>query len=239
MSPRLPGVTRWVGQPREAARHGRGIFFGSANSNASLWGANAVNGIINIVTKSSKDTQGGYVTAGGGNVLQSLGEIRLGGRLNDQTTFRIYGKASNSDKQFSPEGDSHDRWMRVSGGMRLDWQPDKSNLVTLDGGFTRSETGADDRFALWFGPPFGRNIPETEQRDSEHILARWTHELNSGSNMTLQAYWDRYQLIGDSNYRNARWNTFDVDFQTARNLLSRPPHRKGSERGSVPGSEGV
>jgi hypothetical protein len=51
MSPRLPGVTRWVGQPREAARHGRGIFFGSANSNASLWGANAVNGIINIVTK--------------------------------------------------------------------------------------------------------------------------------------------------------------------------------------------
>ena len=99
MSPRLPGVTRWVGQPREAARHGRGIFFGSANSNASLWGANAVNGIINIVTKSSKDTQGGYVTASGGNVLQSLGEIRLGGRLNDQTTFRIYGKASNSDKQ--------------------------------------------------------------------------------------------------------------------------------------------
>ena len=182
-------------------------------SGASLWGANAVNGIINIVTKSSKDTQGGYVTAGGGNVLQSLGEVRLGGRLNDHTTFRIFGKASNSDKQFSPDGDAHDQWWRASGGMRLDWQPDKSNLMTLDGGFTRSVAGADDRFALKSGPPFGRNIPENEQRDSEHVLARWTHELNASSNMTLQAYWDRYQLIGESSYRNARWNTFDVDFQ--------------------------
>ena len=180
---------------------------------ASLWGANAVNGIINIVTKSSKDTLGGYATAGGGNVVQSLGEFRLGGRLNDQTTYRVYGKASNSDKQFSSDGDSNDQWWRATGGMRLDWQPDKNNLVTIDGSYTRSAAGADDRFSLSSGPPYSRNIAEVETRDTEHILAQWSHKMDSGSNWTLQGYWDRYQLIGDSTYRDSRWNTFDVDFQ--------------------------
>ena len=180
---------------------------------ASLWGANAVNGIINIITKSSQDTLGGFISGGGGNVAQGFADFRVGGKIGDRATYRIFGKWFNQDRQFSPEGDPNDQWWRASGGVRLDWHPGADDTVTLDGGFIRSAGGAKDRFALSAGPPFGRNFSETQTIDSEHVLARWTHKLESDSSWTLQGYWDRFELTGDTNYRNTRWNTFDLDFQ--------------------------
>ena len=180
---------------------------------ASIWGANAVNGIINIITKSSKDTKGGYFSGGGGNVAQGFTDFRFGGQLGDDVTYRIYGKAYNQDEQFSLDGNPNDQWWRASGGLRLDWRASERDTVTLDAGFTRTEAGAKDRFALSEGPPFSVAMPETETRDTAHVLARWSRQLDADSSWAVQAYWDRFILVGDSGYRNARWNTFDLDFQ--------------------------
>ncbi len=180
---------------------------------ASVWGANAVNGIINIITKSSKDTKGGHLSGGGGNVAQGFTDFRFGGQLGDDVTWRLYGKGYNQDEQFSLDGNPNDNWWRATGGLRIDWQATGRDTVTLDAGFTRTAAGAKDRFALKEGPPFSVAIPETETRDTAHVLARWSRQLDADSSWATQAYWDRFLLIGDSGYRNARWNTFDLDFQ--------------------------
>lgn len=177
---------------------------------ASVWGANAVSGIVNIITKSSKDTQGGYVSGGGGNELHGFGDFRLGGKVNDKLTYRIFGKGLNQDEQFSPLGDPNDQWWRASGGVRLDWQSSEADTLTLDGGFLRSAGGAKDGFATTTGSVI---IPEIQTIDSAHILGRWSHQVDTDSGWSLQSYWDRFNLDGDSNYRDVKWNTYDVDFQ--------------------------
>ena len=80
---------------------------------ASVWGANAVNGVINIITKSAKDTQGGLLVAGGGTAEIGFGEVRYGAKIGDNAYYRVYGKAFTRDDAFSPQssdnpsGDSH------------------------------------------------------------------------------------------------------------------------------------
>src|SRR5207237_9319769 len=66
----------------------------------TLWGANAVNGVINIITKAAKDTQGGLITAGGGSVEQGFAGIRYGGHAGSNLNYRVYSKFFNRAPQF-------------------------------------------------------------------------------------------------------------------------------------------
>lgn len=179
---------------------------------ASVWGANAVNGIVNIITKAAKDTQGGLLTGGAGTEERAFGTVRYGGRRDD-LDYRIYGKGFDRNKQFSPEGDPNDQWRSHSGGLRLDWRPAEDDSLTVDAGYTRSAAGRKDRFPLANGPPFARNFPEVETTDVAHILARWSRMTDSGSERTLQMYWDRFHREGDNGFANTGWDTYDFDFQ--------------------------
>jgi iron complex outermembrane receptor protein len=75
---------------------------------ASVWGANAVNGIINIITKPATETQGGLVSGGRGTEEQGFGTFRYGGKLGNDLHYRVYGKGFTRDEQFSQEGDPHE-----------------------------------------------------------------------------------------------------------------------------------
>src|SRR3989441_7004047 len=89
---------------------------------ATLWGANAVNGVINVITKDAKDTGGLLVTAGGGTELRRLGSARYGGGLGAHARYRIYGKAFSRDSSLLPNGRAAaDAWHMGQGGFRLDW----------------------------------------------------------------------------------------------------------------------
>ena len=87
----------------------------------TLWAANAVNGVINIISKSAKATQGAYVCAGGGTQGQGVGGVRYGGQVGDDFSYRVYAKYSDSGNYFDPNGGANDGWNQGRFGFRTDW----------------------------------------------------------------------------------------------------------------------
>src|SRR4051794_25919634 len=87
---------------------------------ATLWGANAVNGVINIISRSAASTAGAFVNIRGGTVQQAAG-LRLGGALGENVNYRLYGRWLHQDAAHVPgDGSAHDGWRRLGGGFRLD-----------------------------------------------------------------------------------------------------------------------
>jgi iron complex outermembrane recepter protein len=179
---------------------------------ASVWGANAVNGIINIITKSAKETQGGLISGGGGTEEPSFGTFHYGGKIGNHLYYRVYGKGFKRDKQFALSGDSHDDWWGASGGVRLEWQMSERDSVTLQGDFVKDVAQRKD-FRPTVAAPFSLTNVENEATHAGNVLARWGHQRGNGSSWTLQAYWDRFERKGNNGFVDLRWDTYDVDFQ--------------------------
>ncbi len=180
---------------------------------ASVWGANAVNGVINIITKSSKDTQGGMLAAGGGSTERGFADFRFGGKIGENVTYRLYGQWADHARQFSLEGNTNDQWREYHSGLRVDWRPNAQDTLTFDAAAGRSVTGTNDRFARRQGPLFAPNVPEDDTTDVAHILARWTRQIDPDSSMSVQAYWDFWRRTDTNDFRNTAFDTFDLDFQ--------------------------
>lgn len=155
----------------------------------TLWGANAVNGVINIITKSAKDTQGLYVTGAGGNWLQNEEAFRYGGVITSNIYYRVYGKYFDYGPLVYADGTSaHDSWDRGEGGFRIDAEGSPDNLYTLEG----TMLGGDNDAA-----PGGEGAPVAEGTSSDgNVLGRWTHTYSEESDMQLQLYYDRTHLSG-------------------------------------------
>ena len=174
---------------------------------ASLWGANAVNGIINIITKMAKDTQDNLLTtyAGDGEERAIVG-VRHGGTLGHNGHYRIYGKFYDHDNFENDHGeDQQDFWQMKRGGFRADWEASEGNNFTLQG-------DVYDGFINQRFVPLGANMPITDQTELNgfNVLGRWQHNLVNGD-IRLQAYYDhteRQELaFGEKR------STFDIDFQ--------------------------
>src|SRR5213083_138220 len=101
---------------------------------ATLWGANAVNGVINVITKDAGDTQGGLLSGGGGTELRGFGTARYGGRLGSAAHYRLYGKGFARDESALPDGQgASDDWHAWQGGYRVDWDPSTATHATVHG----------------------------------------------------------------------------------------------------------
>src|SRR5436190_4908090 len=111
---------------------------------ATVWGANAVNGVINIITRSAKDTQGLLVTGGGGSLLQDFGAVRYGGAAGSNFFYRIYGQRFDRNNSVLANGNNaRDQWDMTQGEFRTDWFPSDANTVTFQGdSYAGSEQGA-------------------------------------------------------------------------------------------------
>jgi iron complex outermembrane receptor protein len=164
----------------------------------ALWGANAVNGIINIVTKSARDTQGLLIEGGGGSLLQDFGAVRYGGSNGTNLFYRVYAQRFDRNATVFPNGtEANDSWDMSQGGFRMDWYPSEANTVTLQGDdYSGSEAGlAGDTFV-----------------DGQNMLGRWSHMISDTSDLSLQAYFDRtWREIPNSFAEDLK--TYDVDFQ--------------------------
>ena len=148
---------------------------------ATLWGANAVNGVINVITRSAQDTHGALAVASGGN-RGTQGTFRVGGDFAGGS-LRAYGKTSVEQNTKTAAGAPlRDGWRRSQAGFRFDWAGDVDALTfqgdTYKG--TSEHRGA-------FGPFELRPI----EISGTNLLARWTRKLSGGSNLELQAYYDR------------------------------------------------
>ena len=191
---------------------------------ASVWGANAVNGVINIITKSSKDTQGGLLSGGGGSFERGFANIRFGGQIGDNLSFRAYGKwfereslVTNFDQIINPTRTPDDDWRGSRGGLRLDWKPTTADTVTLQGDWY-STTGGQQRPRPLALPPFRFVSVGDEVQRGGNVLGRWTHEMDKDSNWTLQLFYDRADRNNTDGFSHIRWETYDVDFQQGSRL---------------------
>jgi iron complex outermembrane receptor protein len=165
---------------------------------ATLWGANAVNGVINIITRRSADSQGGNVTLGGGN-LEKNAAARFGGSVGDDTTYRVYAKGFERGALDLPNGPSaDDGWSKTQAGFRTDWTP-TNNTVTVQGDVYRAnenQTGTTDLSIA------GANL-----------LARWQRQLASDSALQIQAYTDETQRFNGGGGGAFVLHTYDLELQ--------------------------
>jgi len=179
----------------------------------TLWGANAVNGVINIITKSSADTQGAYVEAGAGDSLRDSVGARYGARVSPDVTLRVYGQSFDRDEEEKADGDpAHDDWRHSQAGFRLDAGASPSNRLTVQGDYYDGD----------------ENIVSGGKArvDGANLLGRWSHVVSDRSDFSLQVYYDRTHLsdpipalvLNGIEFAPAGnliddLDTFDVDFQ--------------------------
>lgn len=178
---------------------------------ASLWGANAVNGVINIITKGSKETQGLMMSGGGGSEERGFGTVRYGGQLSSNIHYRVYGKYFDRDEFTQTDGTgAEDDWHMAQGGFRLDWEATAANRVTFQGDYYSGELG--NQFILHSLTPPRLFLQAFRSRvDGGNLLGRWTHDFSAESDLSVQVFYDRT----DREYGPGREirNTADVDVQ--------------------------
>jgi iron complex outermembrane recepter protein len=173
----------------------------------TIWGANAVDGVINIITKNSKDTRGSLISAGGGNVTQGFMDVRQGGG-NDTFSYRIYGKGYDQGPEYHYDNRQFDDWRRAQGGFRSDWKIDDRDTLTMQADIYDGVAGERVRITT-IAPPSAVNVDKNAELSGGNFLARWQRTLKNGD-IQLQAYYDRVNRLqaNQAEYRN----TFDVDF---------------------------
>ncbi|MBZ5524957.1 MAG: TonB-dependent receptor [Acidobacteriia bacterium] len=154
---------------------------------ATIWGTNAVNGVINIITKSAKDTPGALVTAGAGDIERSFGSARYGGKLGKSTDYRIYSKYFDEGPTVDILGQSiHDSQRAIRGGFRADSRISDRDALMLEGDSFGNRVGAlDERFS--FTEPFISFLADTETDSGTNLLARWRRKSLTGSETNIQA----------------------------------------------------
>src|SRR5438034_11419109 len=177
---------------------------------ATLWGANAVDGVINIITKPAKATQSAVVTAGAGTEERASGSARYGGTIG-KTAYRVYGKYFNWGPSVYPSDTSaHDGWDALRGGFRADWTPAGANYLTLQGDIYRSKYDETLTVAS-LSAPYSNTFPNDGKYSGGNILGRWNH-TSEGSSMSLQMYYDNTTITDHSLFGDHQ-NILDIDFQ--------------------------
>ena len=179
---------------------------------ASLWGANAVNGIINIITKKARDTQGGLVSGGVGTEERAFASARYGLPSSKNSHLRFYTKYFDRDAGAQADGsDGNDDWSSIRGGFRFDWESPSSNAVTLQGDIYSQKAGVTYDFASLTPPTYLDTVREDSDLSGGNLLTRWEYNRSAYSHFALQLYYDhtraKDQLIDESRH------TFDFDFQ--------------------------
>ncbi len=165
---------------------------------ATLWGANAVNGVINVVTKSSRATQGLYVSGAAGSYWQDFGAVRYGGGNGSNLFYRVYGQRFDHNGSVRANGtDAMDPWDMTQGGFRMDYVPSGAHTFTFQGDFYSGSEG----------------IPTATIVDGENVLGRWIRTFSPTSALTVRAYWDRtWRRLPGAGFAEDL-NTFDLDAQ--------------------------
>jgi len=175
----------------------------------TIWGPNAVNGVINIITKKTSATKGMLATAGGGNLEQGFGGFRYGGGNDSGFNYRFYAKGSDRGPEHHQDGANFDDWRTAQGGFRMDWDRQNNSDFTIQGDIYIEAAGERVQ-ATSYAAPYQQNIDANAGLSGGNILGRWEKTLQGGTDIQVQAYYDRTNRH-EPNLADLR-DTFDVDF---------------------------
>jgi len=176
----------------------------------TLWGANAVNGIINIITKASPETTGPLVSAGGGNQDRAFIGARYGAAAGRDWHYRIYGKAQDRRPEFHPDDLDYDSLRMAQGGFRAEWTPRTDRTLTLQGDAYNGTLGTRPTVTT-FTPPYAVTQNYDAPLSGVNILSRWSAPIEEYGRFQLQAFYARTNR-DELTFAENR-DTADVDFQ--------------------------
>lgn len=174
----------------------------------TMWGSNAVNGVINIITMNAEDTQGSTTTVGGGTHDRAYGTARYGGALDNGVFYRV---SSRGVRREAPEGGERggDDWTSLQGGFRADWKSANSMSTMVSGNVYRGGGGGLVSVpSLSAAPPYNSQIEDDIELSGSNILTRWTKAFKDDSAVSLQVYYDHF----DRQEALGRYRTDSVDF---------------------------
>jgi iron complex outermembrane receptor protein len=178
---------------------------------ATVWGANAVNGVINIITKKAEDTQG-TLLSGTIGTERGIATARYGNKLSDDVFYRLYAKYRNQDNGVLEDGSKGtDGWDDARGGFRLDWQVNTDNQLTVQGDFYQGLTGDRANLLTKEAPTFRATVDSTGDVWGANLLTRWTRNLSDGSSHEMQFYYDH--SFRDSWLAKNERDILDFDYQ--------------------------
>lgn len=184
----------------------------------TVWGPNAVDGVINIITKSSKDTHGTLLSTGGGDVEQGFLDAHYGGTNGKNLDYRVYAMAFNRGPEYHTDGDNFDRWRNLQSGFRVDWARNNRDSFTFQGDLYDQINGEFVN-ATTYAPPYSVNLAGNAYLSGGNIMGTWRRVIGDGNDVQIQAYYDstnRHELnLGDIR------NTFAADYQERHPLPGR------------------
>ena len=173
----------------------------------TIWGANAVNGIINIITRNAKDTHGTLSPWGGGNVDQGIGGFRYGSSARG-LDYRVYGKGFIRGPEFHPDGVNFDDWRMGQVGFRTDWSKNTIDTFNVQGDMYMGLDG--ERVAIsFYSPPSVSVINGPHHTSGGNLTGNWRRSLGENSDIEMRGYFDRTSRF--SPQLDETRNTFDLD----------------------------
>ncbi len=177
----------------------------------TIWGANAVNGVINIISKKAKDTQGLYSQTIVGSWDKSNNTLRYGGMIGDDISYRVYGRWFERAAGYNTSGIGDD-WRQARTGFRMDWDlnGEGQDFVTFQGDLYNGYSGGCDGFGQPF-PPFSTLASRDHHVSGSNTILRWTHNVSETSAWNVQFYYDHNQrnMVGlPFSYTR---DTYDID----------------------------
>jgi iron complex outermembrane receptor protein len=175
----------------------------------TIWGPNAVDGVINIITKSARDTQGGYASAGGGNEEEGFFNSRYGGTTGGGLAYRAYVKGFTRGPEDHQDGNNFDDWRSIQGGFRMDWTSGTRDAFTIQGDVYKQEDGEQVQLSS-YTPSSTQTVEGNAQLSGGNVLFKWKRTLSDGNDFQLQVYYDRTNRL-EANF-GEDLDTVDIDF---------------------------
>jgi iron complex outermembrane recepter protein len=179
----------------------------------TMWGANAVNGVVNIITKKTQDTQGTLVRVGGGDQEKMTAAARYGGKMGDSTFGRLYVTANErgSNTLAADDQDANDGWQNGQVGFRLDGKVGTGNEWNLQGDFYKID-GDQIVFPFWVDkPPYLTSNYGDYSARGNNLTGSWKHKLTGGDLLSFNAYYDSNNR--KETYYEQSFTTFDMNLQ--------------------------
>lgn len=171
---------------------------------ATIWGANAVNGVINIITKNASETQGSHVAVSSGTINNAITGFRYGGLINDDAAYRISLKYRDQKRLHHPVGtDNYDGSTIGNGSFRSDWTPTTNDTFNLQGGFYKGTIEEHTNDAIP-APPYINRVQTNDNSRGWNMVGSWQHYLSDTNQVNIKLYYDNV-------YRDAFFYTSDMD----------------------------
>ena len=159
----------------------------------TVWGGNAMNGVINIITKNAKNTTGGLINAGFGSSGNARGLVQYGGKIGQTGAYRAFGKYFNNGSSVFPNGTAAaDGWHMSHGGFRSDWDLSSRDTLTVQGDLFKSTEGETLTTLFSNALPAPRTLNDRIEVGGGNVLGRWNRTLSNGSDFSVQGYYDQY-----------------------------------------------